>query len=72
MGDCPSTCQLNGSWNTSSFNYYGLSAINTNGDTQNGATFTIQGTVSGLASGENWNSNEVAGIGMIAQYWYGQ
>jgi hypothetical protein len=72
VGDCPSTCGLNGAWNTSSFNYYGLSATNTNGDTQNGATFTVQGTVSGLPSGSNWNTNEIAGIGMIAQYWYGQ
>ena len=72
VGDCPSTCGLNGSWNVSSFNSYGLYATNTNGDTQNGATFTVRGTVSGLASGQTWNTNEVAGIGMIAQYWYGQ
>jgi hypothetical protein len=66
---CPTYCGLSGSWNTSSFNFYGLTATNTNGDTQNGANFTVTGTVSGLSSGQNWDTNEVAGIGMIAQYW---
>lgn len=65
-------CGLNGSWNTSSFNFYGLSASDTNGQSQNGANFTVSGTVSGLPSGGTWDTNEVAGIGMIAQYWYGQ
>jgi hypothetical protein len=69
---CPTYCGLNGSWNTSSFNFYGLSAHDTNGQTQNGANFTVTGTVSGLSSGENWDTNEVAGIAMIAQYWDGQ
>ncbi|MCL4393104.1 hypothetical protein M1145_03100 [Patescibacteria group bacterium] len=70
--NCPTYCGLNGSWNTSSFNYFGLRATNTNGEPQNGATFTVTGTVSGLPSGGTWNTNEVAGIGMIAQYWNGQ
>jgi hypothetical protein len=65
-------CGLNGSWNTSSFNFHGLTATNTNGQSQNGANFTVNGTVSGLASGHTWDTDEVAGIGMIAQYWYGQ
>ena len=69
---CPTYCGLNGSWNTSSFNSYGLTATNTNGQTQNGANFTINGTVSGLPASGTWNTNEVAGIGMIAQYWNGQ
>jgi hypothetical protein len=69
---CPSECGLNGSWNTSGFNFYGLTATNTNGQTQNGANFTVTGTVSGLPSGGTWDTNEVAGIGMIAQYWNGQ
>lgn len=73
VGDnCPTYCGLNGSWNTSSFNYYGLQATNTNGQSQNGANFTITGTVNGLPAGADWDSNEVAGIGMIAQYWNGQ
>jgi hypothetical protein len=58
---------LTGTWNTSSFNSYGLYATQTNGNTQNGASFTVQGQVEGLSSGENWNSNLIAGIAMIAQ-----
>jgi hypothetical protein len=69
---CPTYCGLNGSWNTSSFNFYGLTATNTNGQSQNSANFTVTGTVSGLPSGGTWDTNEVAGIGMIAQYWNGQ
>ncbi|HXR50301.1 MAG TPA: hypothetical protein VN778_04725, partial [Verrucomicrobiae bacterium] len=69
---CPTYCGLNGSWNTSSFNFYGLTATNTNGQPQNGANFTVAGTVSGLPAGGTWDTNEVAGIGMIAQYWNGQ
>jgi hypothetical protein len=73
VGDtCPTYCGLNGSWNTASFNSYGLTATNTNGQPQNGANFTVSGTVSGLPPGHDWDSNLVAGIGMIAQYWNGQ
>lgn len=72
VGDtCPTYCGLNGSWNTSSFNSYGLTATNTNSQPQNGANFSITGTVSGLPAGGNWDNNLVAGIGMIAQYWNG-
>ena len=72
VGDnCPAYCGLNGSWNTSSFNFYGLAVHDTNGAPQNGANFTVTGTVSGLPSGGNWDSHEVAGIAMIAQYWNG-
>lgn len=70
--NCPSYCGLTGAWNTSSFNFHGLTATNTNGRPQNGADFTIQGRVSGLPPGKDWDSNLVAGIGMIAQYWAGQ
>lgn len=70
--NCPTYCGLNGSWNTSSFNFYGLHASDTNGAVQNGANFTISGTVSGLPAGGDWDNHEVAGIGMIAQYWNGQ
>lgn len=60
---------LTGSWNTtnSGFNTYGLQATNTNGQPQNGATFTITGTASGIPQGEDWNSTQVSGIAMIAQ-----
>jgi hypothetical protein len=75
VGDtCPTYCGLNGSWNTgdASFHTYGLQATNTNGQPQNGANFTVTGTVSGLPPGGNWDNNEVTGIGMIAQFWNGQ
>lgn len=73
VGDsCPTYCGLSGSWNTSSFNFYGLAATNTNGQAQNGANFTVAGTVTGLPPTADWDSNLVAGIGMIAQYWNGQ
>ena len=61
---------FSGAWNTSSFNFHGLTATNTNGATQNGASFTVRGTVNGLAAGHNWDTDEVAGIGMIAQFWH--
>jgi hypothetical protein len=69
--NCPAYCGLNGAWNTSSFNFYGLKATDTNGQSQNGADFTITGTASGLPAGADWNSNVVAGIAMIAQKWNG-
>ena len=73
VGDtCPTYCGLNGTWDTTSFNSYGLTATRTNSNTQNGANFTVTGTVSGLPAGGNWDNNLVAGIGMIAQYWNGQ
>lgn len=72
VGDnCPTYCGLNGTWNTG-FSFKGLSASNTNGNPQNGANFNITGTVSGLAAGKDWDTDLVAGIGMIAQYWNGQ
>jgi hypothetical protein len=73
VGDtCPTYCGLNGTWNTTNFNFHGLTATRTNSNTQNGANFTVTGTVSGLAPGHDWDSDLVAGIGMIAQYWNGQ
>ena len=73
VGDnCPTYCGLNGTWNTNDFNFYGLQATKTNGAAQNGANFTISGTVSGLPANGDWDSHLVAGIGMIAQYWNGQ
>ncbi len=70
--NCPTYCGLNGSWNSSSFNSYGLYATQTNSNSENGATFRVQGTVSGLASEQTWDTNQVSGISMIAQYWNGQ
>ena len=73
VGDtCPTYCGLNGAWNTSDFNFRGLTAARTNSNTQNGANFKITGTVSGLGPGRDWDTDLVAGIGMIAQYWNGQ
>lgn len=68
---CPAYCGLNGAWNTSSFNSYGLAAQDTNGAQQNGADFSVTGTASGLPPGGNWDNHVVAGIAMIAQYWNG-
>jgi hypothetical protein len=70
--NCPTYCGLNGSWNTSSFNFYSLVATDTNSQSQNGANFTVNGTVAGLPTNGTWDTNEVAGIAMIAQYWNGQ
>ncbi|MDO8591923.1 MAG: hypothetical protein Q7R60_03325 [bacterium] len=69
--NCPTYCGLNGAWNTADFNFYGLMATQTNGATQNGANFSVTGTVTGLPPGGDWDSYLVAGIGMIAQYWNG-
>ncbi len=73
VGDnCPTYCDLNGAWNTTDFNFYGLHATNTNGQAQNGASFSITGTVTGLPASDNWDTKVVSGIAMIAQYWAGQ
>lgn len=73
VGDsCPAYCGLANSWNTTDFDFYGLNATNTNGQPQNGANFSITGTVSGLPANGDWDTHLVAGIGMIAQYWNGQ
>lgn len=70
---CPTYCGLNGAWNTSSFNYYGLTATDTNGKPQNGADFTVTGTASGVPAGENWDTTPtpLGALAMIAQYWNG-
>ncbi|MEO5950643.1 MAG: hypothetical protein ABIQ04_04300 [Candidatus Saccharimonadales bacterium] len=69
---CPQYCGLSGTWNTTDFNFYGLRATRTNSTTQNGANFSLTGTVSGLPANGDWDSYLVAGIGMIAQNWNGQ
>jgi len=70
--DCPAYCGLNGSWNTTDFNFFGLRATSTNQQSQNGANFTVAGKVSGLPATGTWDTNVVAGIAMIAQKWNGQ
>lgn len=76
------TVTPNGSWNTSSFDFWGLDATQTGGSSQN-ANFTLGGTLSGLPAGADWdniesiNGGQYAGrpagaIGMIAEWWYGQ
>ncbi|HMK62346.1 MAG TPA: hypothetical protein VK386_01905 [Acidimicrobiales bacterium] len=73
VGDnCPTYCGLTGTWNTTQFNSYGLTANQTNSASQNGADFTVTGTVSGLPPGGNWGNAQVAGIALIQQYWNGQ
>ena len=70
--DCPTYCGLNGSWNTTSFNFYGLTATNTNGRPQNGANFSITGTATGIPPGLDWDTAPdlpVGAVAMIAQYW---
>lgn len=62
---------LNGTWNTG-FSDHGLRAKRTNSAKQQGASFAIDGRVSGLASGHNWDTDQVSGIAMIAQYWNGR
>ena len=71
--DCPTYCGLNGTWNTADFNFYGLTATQTNTASQNGANFSITGTATGIPPGLDWDTtpDPVAGIGMIAQYWNG-
>jgi hypothetical protein len=68
--NCPTYCGLNGSWNTG-FSFDGPRATETNGQPQNGASFTVTGTAS-APPGANWDNTIIAGIAMIAQYWAGQ
>jgi len=59
---------LQGNWNPS-FSFHGLKARQTNAPAVQGATFWVDGRVSGLPSGGNWDTTEVAGIAMITQRW---
>ncbi|HYA67911.1 MAG TPA: hypothetical protein VED63_04170 [Acidimicrobiales bacterium] len=68
---CPTYCGLTGTWNTTQFNSYGLAAHQTNSAPQNGANFTVTGTVSGVPAGGNWGNEVIAGIALIEQYWDG-
>jgi hypothetical protein len=70
----------NGTWNTSSFDFWNLDAAQTNSAVQ-GANFSLGGTLSGLPAGADWdniesiNNGQYAGrpagaIGMIAEWWF--
>jgi hypothetical protein len=67
--DCPTHCGLWEAWNTSAYDFYGLQATQTNTAAQNGADFTITGTVSGLPPGGNWGTADVGAEAVISQYW---
>ena len=69
--NCPSSCGLLGTWNSSSYNYYGLMAHQTNNAAQNGANFTVTGTASGVPPGGNWGNALIAGMADISQLWNG-
>lgn len=68
VGDSSGRTGLAGTWNTS-FSFHGLKAKQTNSPKVQGASFSIDGRVSGLPRGGNWDTTEVAGIAMIAQNW---
>lgn len=64
----PGVSGLQGKWNTN-FSFHGLKARQVNSPAVQGATFWVDGRVSGLPKGGNWDATEVAGIGMITQRW---
>ncbi|MDO3697089.1 hypothetical protein [Curtobacterium sp. MCSS17_005] len=68
VGDRKSNTGLNGKWDTS-FSFHGLKAKQTNSPRVQGASFKIDGRVTGLPRGGNWDTAQVSGIGMIAQKW---
>ncbi|MFJ7287764.1 hypothetical protein ACQXVK_00765 [Curtobacterium sp. AB451] len=68
VGDSSGRTGLAGKWDTS-FTFHGLKAKQTNSPKVQGASFSIDGRVSGLPRGGNWDTTEVAGIAMIAQNW---
>ena len=70
----------NGVWHDGSFDFWGVDATQTGGSASN-ASCTIQGTVTGLPAGADWDTIEtvygysgqpVAAISMIAEWWYNQ
>lgn len=68
VGDRKGQTGLNGTWNTG-FSFHGLKATQTNAPRIQGASFKIDGRVSGLPRGGNWDTEQVSGIAMIAQKW---
>lgn len=68
----------NGTWNTSSFDFYDLDMQQLDSEVQ-GADMRGSGTASGVPDGKDWHTVEtvrpgepLAAIGMIAEYWFGQ
>ncbi|MFJ4294630.1 hypothetical protein [Curtobacterium sp. NPDC089689] len=69
INDVAARSGLNGKWNTG-FSFHGLKARQTKADSRGqGASFAIDGTVSGLPRGGNWDTDQVSGIAMITQKW---
>lgn len=68
VGNVAGRTGLNGKWNTN-FSFHGIKATQINAPAVQGATFRINGRVSGLPRGGNWDTDQVSGIGMIAQKW---
>ena len=77
------TVEPNGTWNTKDFDFWGLDMEQSNKPTVQGANMRGVGTLSGLPPGTDWHTIEsynhgqyagrpTAGIGMIAEYWFGQ
>jgi len=77
------TVEPNGTWNTTSFDFWHLDMQQTNSPTVQGANMHGFGTISGMPPGTDWhtietyNHGQYAGrpagaIGMIAEYWFGQ
>lgn len=64
----PGVSGLQGRWNTG-FSFHGLRARQVNSAANQGATFWVDGRVTGLPKGGNWDTTEVAGIAMITQRW---
>lgn len=64
----PGVSGLQGTWNPN-FSFHGLKARQVNSAKNQGATFWVDGRVTGLPKGGNWDTTEVAGIAMITQAW---
>ncbi|WFR68469.1 hypothetical protein P9139_10095 [Curtobacterium flaccumfaciens] len=64
----PGVSGLQGTWNPN-FSFHGLKARQVDAPKVQGATFWVDGRVSGLPKGGNWDTTEVAGIAMITQRW---
>jgi putative cell wall-binding protein len=72
------TVEPNGTWNTSSFDFYDLDMEQLDTDVQ-GAEMRGHGTASGVPAGHDWHTVEtvrpgepLAAIGMIAEFWFNQ
>ena len=72
------TVEPNGTWNTSSFDFYDLDMEQLDNEVQ-GADMRGSGTASGVPAGHDWHTVEtvrpgepLAAIGMIAEFWFGQ